>query len=139
MVDVRQDVMPWQVRAVQVLLGGLAVVGFVSVLAFSGGLTAYGLGEMMAPWLFVWVCAVLALTYDGGARGGVRISTIVMMVFVVLPTVMRLFEADGAAQFVDAWLRLVFGAPVLVLLFLPETTAWFERERNRDQERVQER
>lgn len=129
MSDVRETVMPRQVRAVQILLFALAVIGMVSMLALSDGLTAYGQGEMIAPWLFVWVCALLALTYDGSARAGVRTTTIVLMVFMVLPTVLRLSEADAPAQFVDAALRIVLGVPVVVLLFLPTVTAWFERER----------
>ncbi|MEU5315220.1 hypothetical protein AB0G67_00615 [Streptomyces sp. NPDC021056] len=129
MSDVREAVMPRQVRGAQVLLFVLAVGGLVSMLALSDGLTAYGQGEMLAPWALVWVCALLALTYDGGARGGVRMTTIVLMVFMVLPTVTKLGEAVGPGQFLDAALRILLGVPVVVLLFLPESTAWFDRER----------
>ncbi|WP_405645050.1 hypothetical protein [Streptomyces sp. NBC_00019] len=129
MSDVREVVMPRQVRGAQVLLFVLAVGGLVSMLALSDGLTAYGQGEMLAPWALVWVCALLALTYDGGARGGVRMTTIVVMVFMVLPTVMKMGEAVGAGLFLDAALRILLGVPVVVLLFLPESTAWFDRER----------
>jgi hypothetical protein len=31
--------------------------------------------------------------------------------------------------FLDAALRILLGVPVVVLLFLPESTAWFDRER----------
>ena len=129
MSDVREAVMPRQVRGAQVLLFVLAVGGLVSMLALSDGLTAYGQGEMLAPWSLVWVCALLALTYDGGARGGVRITTVVLMVFMVLPTVTKLGEVVGTGQFLDAALRILLGVPVVVLLFLPESTAWFDRER----------
>ncbi|MFJ2234660.1 hypothetical protein [Streptomyces sp. NPDC087859] len=129
MSDVREAVMPRQVRGAQVLLFVLAVGGLVSMLALSDGLTAYGQGEMLAPWALVWVCALLALTYDGGARGGVRMTTIVLMVFMVLPTVTKLGEAVGPGQFLDAALRILLGVPVVVLLFLPESTAWFDRGR----------
>ncbi|MGW7208046.1 hypothetical protein [Streptomyces sp. NPDC054837] len=129
MSDVREAVMPRQVRGAQVLLFVLAVGGLVSMLALSDGLTAYGQGEMLAPWSLVWVCALLALTYDGGARGGVRITTVVLMVFMVLPTITRMGEAVGTGQFLDAALRILLGVPVVVLLFLPESTAWFDRER----------
>ncbi|MDQ0601162.1 hypothetical protein QF037_005507 [Streptomyces canus] len=129
MSDVREAVMPRQVRGAQVLLFVLAVGGLVSMLALSDGLTAYGQGEMLAPWSLVWVCALLALTYDGGARGGVRITTIVLMVFMVLPTITRMGEAVGVGLFLDAALRILLGVPVVVLLFLPESTAWFDRER----------
>ncbi|MEU5888642.1 hypothetical protein ABZ835_17640 [Streptomyces sp. NPDC047461] len=129
MSDVREAVMPRQVRGAQVLLFVLAVGGLVSMLALSDGLTAYGQGEMLAPWSLVWVCALLALTYDGGARGGVRMTTIVLLVFMVLPTVTRMGEAVGTGLLLDAVLRILLGVPVVVLLFLPESTAWFDRER----------
>ncbi|TRO62620.1 hypothetical protein [Streptomyces sp. IB201691-2A2] len=127
MTDVRESVMPRSVRGAQLLVFVLAFAGLVVVLALSGGLTSYGMGNMIAPWLLVWVCALLALTYDGSARGGVRITTIVVMVFVVLPSFSRALGAAGPAEFVDAALRIVLGLPVIVLLFLPETTAWFDR------------
>ncbi|MEU9876767.1 hypothetical protein [Streptomyces phaeochromogenes] len=119
--------MPRQVRSAQLLLFVLAFAGLVVMLALSGGLTSYGMGNMIAPWLLVWVCALLALTYDGSARGGVRIATIVVMVFVVLPSFSKALGAAGPAEFTDAALRIVLGLPVIVLLFLPETTAWFDR------------
>ncbi|WP_328692339.1 hypothetical protein OG478_22135 [Streptomyces phaeochromogenes] len=129
MTDVRESVMPRQVRGAQLLLFGLAFAGLVVVLALSGRLTSYGLGDLMAPWILVWVCALLALKYDGSARGGVRITTIVVMVFVVVPSFSKALGAAGPAEFVDAALRIVLGLPVIVLLFLPETTAWFDREK----------
>ncbi|WP_326728877.1 hypothetical protein [Streptomyces phaeochromogenes] len=129
MTDVRESVMPRQVRGAQLLLFGLAFAGLVVIVALSGGLTSYGLGDLMAPWILVWVCALLALTYDGSARGGVRITTIVVMVFVVLPSFSKALGAAGPAEFVDAALRIVLGLPVVVLLFLPEATAWFDREK----------
>ncbi|MEV0553092.1 hypothetical protein AB0I27_06490 [Streptomyces sp. NPDC050597] len=127
MTDVRESVMPRSVRGAQLLVFVLAFAGLVVMLALSGGLTSYGMGNMIAPWLLVWVCALLALTYDGSARGGVRVTTIVVMVFVVLPSFSRALGAAGPAEFVDAALRIVLGLPVIVLLFLPETTAWFDR------------
>ncbi|WP_326759703.1 hypothetical protein OHB35_22025 [Streptomyces phaeochromogenes] len=127
MTDVRESVMPRQVRGAQLLLFGLAFAGLVVVLALSGRLTSYGLGDLMAPWILVWVCALLALKYDGSARGGVRITTIVVMVFVVVPSFSKALGAAGPAEFTDAALRIVLGLPVIVLLFLPETTAWFDR------------
>ncbi|WP_406488050.1 hypothetical protein [Streptomyces phaeochromogenes] len=127
MTDVRESVMPRQVRGAQLLLFGLAFAGLVVVLALSGRLTSYGLGDLMAPWILVWVCALLALKYDGSARGGVRITTIVVMVFVVVPSFSKALGAAGPAEFVDAALRIALGLPVIVLLFLPETTAWFDR------------
>lgn len=129
MSDVREAVMPAQLRAAQILLFALAVGGIVSMLALSDGLTAYGQGETIAPWMLVWVCALLALTYDGSARSGVRTTTIVLMVFMVLPTVMKLGEPAEVGLFLDAAVRVVLGVPVVVLLFLPESTAWFDRER----------
>ncbi|WP_055617772.1 hypothetical protein [Streptomyces phaeochromogenes] len=129
MSDLRNVVMPRQVRAAQRLLFVLAFAGLVVVLALSGRLTSYGLGDLMAPWALVWVCALLALKYGGSARGGVRIATIVVMVFVVLPSFSKALGAAGPAEFVDAALRIVLGLPVIVLLFLPETTAWFDREK----------
>ncbi|MEU1043425.1 hypothetical protein [Streptomyces sp. NPDC005907] len=119
--------MPRQVRAAQLLLLGLALAGLVVILALSDSLTSYGLGDLMAPWILIWVCALLALKYGGSARGGVRITTIVVMVFVVLPSFSKALGAAGPAEFVDAALRIVLGLPVIVLLFLPETTAWFDR------------
>ncbi|SNX66074.1 hypothetical protein SAMN06272735_7920 [Streptomyces sp. TLI_55] len=129
MPDVREPVLPAPLRAVQILLLTLALAGIVSMLALSDGLTAYGQGELMAPWLLVWVNAALCLTYDGSARGGVRTTTLVLMTLVVLPTVTRLGEAASPGPFLDAALRLLLGVPVIVLLFLPESTAWFDRER----------
>lgn len=129
MSDVRGSVLPAQVRAAQLLLFALAFIGMVMVLARSESLTSYGLGDMMAPWLFVWVCALLALTYGGRARGGVRITTIVLLLFMLLPTASRLSGADAPLEFLDAGLRIALGAPALVLLFLNQSRDWFERER----------
>ncbi|MEU6374201.1 hypothetical protein [Streptomyces sp. NPDC046909] len=106
----------------------MSVIGIVSMLALSDRLTAYGQGELMAPWMFVWVCVLLAVTYDGSARTGVRTTTVVLMVFMVLPTVVRLGEVTAPAYFLDAALRILLGVPVVILLFLPESTAWFGRE-----------
>ncbi|NUR60413.1 MAG: hypothetical protein HOV87_17395, partial [Catenulispora sp.] len=53
MSDVREYVMPAPLRAVQILLLTLTLAGIVSMLALSDSLTAYGQGEMMAPWLLV--------------------------------------------------------------------------------------
>lgn len=124
---VEGDVMPRQVRAAQLLLYAMAFAGMVVVLALSGRLTAYGRGELMAPWLWVWLCAALATTYGGWARNGVRLTTVALMVIVVLPSFPGVANAATAGEFVDAALRIALGAPVAVLLFLPETTAWFDR------------
>ncbi|MFF5494269.1 hypothetical protein [Streptomyces aquilus] len=129
MPDVRERVMPAPVRAVQILLLTLALAGIVSMLALSDGLTAYGQGELMAPWLLVWVSAALCLTYDGSARGGVRTTTLVLMTLVLLPTALHLGEAASPGPFLDAAVRFLLGVPVIVLLFLPESSAWFDRER----------
>ncbi|WP_405724664.1 hypothetical protein OG885_01445 [Streptomyces sp. NBC_00028] len=129
MSDVRERVMPAPLRAVQILLLTLTLAGIVSMLALSDSLTAYGQGEMMAPWLLVWVSAALCLTYDGSARGGVRMTTVGLMAFMVLPTITRLSEAESTGLFFDAAVRILLGVPVIVLLFLPESTAWFDRER----------
>ncbi|MFF7856612.1 hypothetical protein [Streptomyces sp. NPDC007904] len=120
-------VMPRQVRAAQLLLYAMAFAGMVVVLALSGRLTAYGLGELMAPWLWVWGCAALATTYGGRARNGARLTTVALMVLVVLPSFPAVANAATAGEFVDAALHIALGAPVVVLLFLPETTAWFDR------------
>lgn len=119
--------MPRQVRAAQLLLFALAFAGLVVMLALSGGLTSYGMGNMIAPWLLVWVCALLALTYDGSARNGVRLTTFVVMLFVVVGSFRQASGAAAPGEFLDAALRIVLGLPVMVLLFLPETTAWFDR------------
>lgn len=111
MLDTRDAVMPRRVRAAQLLLFGLAFVGLIVVLAMSGGLTSYGLGQLIGAWFLVRGCALLALTYGGRARGGVRIG------------------AAAPAGFTDAALRIVLGVPAVVLLFLPEATAWFDREK----------
>ncbi|WP_329331406.1 hypothetical protein OG866_01375 [Streptomyces sp. NBC_00663] len=129
MSDVRERAMPAPLRAVRILLLTLTLAGIVSMLALSDSLTAYGQGEMMAPWLLVWVSAALCLTYDGSARGGVRLTTVVLMTLMVLPTITRLGEADSTGPFLDAAVRILLGVPVVVLLFLPESTAWFDRER----------
>ncbi|MER6130870.1 hypothetical protein [Streptomyces sp. NPDC001815] len=121
--------MPRQARAAQLLLFGLAFAGLVVMLALSGGLTSYGVGNMITPWILVWVCALLALTYDGGARNGVRLTTFVVMLFVLVGSFNQAFDAAAPGEFVDAALRIAFGAPVMVLLFLPETVAWFDREK----------
>jgi hypothetical protein len=121
--------MPRQARAAQLLLFGLAFAGLIVILALEDGLTSYGLGRLMAPWLFVWPCALLAMTYDGSARNGIRLTTIVLMVFVLIGSFSQAFGATAPAEFVDAALRIVLGVPAVVLLFLPEATAWFERER----------
>ncbi|NUP16739.1 MAG: hypothetical protein HOZ81_11665 [Streptomyces sp.] len=129
MSDVRERVMPAPLRAVQILLLTLTLAGIVSMLALSDSLTAYGQGEMMAPWMLVWVSAALCLTYDGSARGGVRMTTVVLMAFMVLPTITRLSEAESPGLFLDAAVRILLGVPVIVLLFLPDSTAWFDRKR----------
>ncbi|MEV6169492.1 hypothetical protein AB0L99_14860 [Streptomyces sp. NPDC051954] len=121
--------MPRRVRAVQLLLYGLAFTGLLLILAMRDGLTSYGLGQVIGAWFFVWVCALLALTFDGSARGGVRVTTIVLMVFVLVPSFRQAFGAAAPAELVDAALRIVVGVPVVVLLFLPEATAWFDREK----------
>ncbi|WLW54458.1 hypothetical protein [Streptomyces sp. YU58] len=41
----------------------------------------------------------------------------------------QLLGAGEAVEFLDAALRVALGAPVVVLLFLRESTAWFDRER----------
>ncbi|MES5821988.1 hypothetical protein [Streptomyces sp. RG80] len=129
MTDVHERAMPRQLRAAQILLLALALAGAVSMLALSDELTAYGQGELMAPWLLVWVSAALALTYDGSARGGVRMTTVVLMAFMVLPTLTRLGETESTGLFLDAAVRILLGVPVIVLLFLPGSTEWFDRER----------
>ncbi|MEU6026418.1 hypothetical protein [Streptomyces tauricus] len=129
MSDVRESVMPRQARAAQLLLFALAFVGLVVMLALSGGLSSYGVGNMIAPWLLVWVCALLALTYDGGARNGTRLTTFVVMLFVVVGSFKQVSGATAPGEFLDAALRIALGLPVMVLLFLPETTAWFDREK----------
>ncbi|PSM44114.1 hypothetical protein C6Y14_07075 [Streptomyces dioscori] len=122
-------VMPWQVRSAQLFLFASAFAGLVVMLALSGGLSSYGVGDMIAPWFLVWVCALLALTYDGGARNGTRLTTFVVMLFVVLGSFNQAFGATAPGDFLDAAVRIALGLPVMVLLFLPETTAWFDREK----------
>ncbi|MBE8475497.1 hypothetical protein [Streptomyces justiciae] len=56
-------------------------------------------------------------------------TTVVLMALMVLPTVTRLGEAESAGPFLEAAVRILLGVPVVVLLFLPESTAWFDRER----------
>jgi hypothetical protein len=129
MTDVRESVMPRQVRIARWLLYGLASAGLVTVLAVSEGMSSYEAGKVTAPWPFVWVCALLALTYGGRARGGVRLTTAGLLVFVVLWSVSQAFGARGPDEFVDAALRIALGLPVLVLLFRPEVMAWFDREK----------
>jgi len=109
MADVRESVMPRQVRIAQWLLYGLALVGLFSAPAV--------------------VCGLLALTYGGRARNGVRLTTAGLLVFVVFWAFSQVFDATGPAEFVDAALRIALGLPVLVLLFRPEATAWFDREK----------
>ena len=103
--------------------------GLLVVLGLQEGRTYYELGDLMAPWLFIWVVAVLALAYDGRARGGVRISTIVVLVFVLIGSLSRLLGASAPGEFLNAALRIVFGVPTVVLLGLPQATAWFDRQR----------
>lgn len=119
--------MPRQARAAQMLLFALAFTGLVVVLVMESRLTSYGFGELLAPWFLVWACALLALRYGGGARGGVRVTTIVVLVFVLVGSFNQAFGAASPAEFVDAALRILLGVPVVVLLFLPATTAWFDR------------
>ncbi|WP_405557700.1 hypothetical protein OHV08_27950 [Streptomyces canus] len=120
-------VMPRQVRTARLLLLGMAFAGMVVILALQEGMTSYGLGDLMAPWILVWVCALLALTYDGRARGGTRVTTVVVMVFVLVSSFNQALGATAPSGFVDAALRIVLGLPVVVLLLLPEPTAWFDR------------
>lgn len=105
----------------------MAFAGMVVILALQEGMTSYGLGDLMAPWILVWVCALLALTYDGRARGGTRVTTVVVMVFVLVSSFNQALGATAPSEFVDAALRIVLGLPVVVLLLLPEPTAWFDR------------
>ncbi|MBA2806743.1 hypothetical protein E0500_004560 [Streptomyces sp. KM273126] len=121
--------MPRQVRVAQLMLFGMAFAGPLIILALQDGLTSFGLGDLMAPWILVWVCALLALRYGGGARNGVRLTTIVVLVFVLFGAFNDVFGAAAPGEFVDAALRIVAGLPVIVLLFLPEATAWFDREK----------
>ncbi|MFG2268385.1 hypothetical protein ACGFNY_01275 [Streptomyces chartreusis] len=121
--------MPGQVRVARLLLFGLAFAGLVVMLALEDELTSYGMGELMTPWLLVWVCALLTLTYDSRARGGVRLTTIVVMVFVLVGSFNQAFGAGSPTEFGDAALRIALGVPVVVLLFLPKAAGWFDRER----------
>ncbi|MEV6591628.1 hypothetical protein [Streptomyces acidicola] len=121
--------MPRQVRVAQLLLFGLGFAGPLIILALQDGLTSFGLGDLMAPWMLVWVCALLALRYGGGARNGVRLTTIVVLVFVLFGAFNDVFGSAAPGELVDAALRIVAGLPVIVLLFLPEATAWFDREK----------
>lgn len=121
--------MPRQARWAQLLLYGSAFAGLVTMLAREDGLTSYGMGRTVGPWLFVWVCALLALTFDGSARGGVRTTTVVLLVFVLLSSFSQAFRAVTPTEFVDAALRIVLGLPSVVLLCLPEATVWFGRDR----------
>ncbi|KUM69607.1 hypothetical protein AQI84_33340 [Streptomyces griseorubiginosus] len=122
-----EAVMPRQVRTAQLLLLVMAFAGMIVILVLKESLTSYGLGHLMAPWLLVWVCALLALTYTERARGGTRVATIVVMVFVLVSSFNQAFDAAAPSEFVDAALRILFGVPVVVLLFLPEARAWFDR------------
>ncbi|MFJ9585488.1 hypothetical protein [Streptomyces acidicola] len=121
------SVMPRQVRVAQLLLFGLAVTGLLVIAALEEGLTSFGLGEMVAPWFMIWVCALLALRYEGGARNGVRLTTVLVMLFVVFGAFSDVFGAVAPGEIVAAALRIVGGGPVIVLLFLPDATAWFDR------------
>ncbi|MEU3830238.1 hypothetical protein AB0F36_33735 [Streptomyces sp. NPDC029080] len=107
----------------------MALTGPAVGLGLAGRSTPYGLGVLMGPWLLVWVCALLALTHGGPARNGVRLATVTLMVMVVLPSVSTLSEAATTAELLDTAALVALGAPVLVLLFLPRTTAWFDRGR----------
>jgi len=129
MSDVRESVMPRQVRIAQWLLYGLALAGLVSALAVAEGLSPYEAGTVTAPWPLAWVCALLALTYGGRARNGVRLTTAGLLVFVVLWAFSQAIGATTPGEFVDAALRIALGLPVLVLLFRPEATVWFDREK----------
>ncbi|WP_328976844.1 hypothetical protein [Streptomyces canus] len=122
-----EAVMPRQVRTARLLLLGMAFAGMVVILALQEGMTSYGLGDLVAPWILIWVCALLALTYGGRARGGIRVTTVVVMVFVLVSSFNQALGATAPSEFVDAALRIVLGLPVVVLLFLPATTAWFDR------------
>ncbi|MFF3943005.1 hypothetical protein [Streptomyces phaeofaciens] len=124
----RQDGMPpLQVRASRLLLFVLAVAGLITVLARSDGLSSYALGELMAPWLFVWGCALLALSFDGSARHRTRAATCVLLGFVTLASVNGALGAGGPGEFLDAAVRIVLGGSALVLLCLPEASGWFRR------------
>ncbi|CAL9540034.1 hypothetical protein [Streptomyces sp. Tu 3180] len=83
----------------------------------------------MAPWPPVRGCALLALTFGGGAGNGVRLTVVVVMVFVLFGSFSQVFDATAPERFVDAALRVAGGVPVVVLLFLSRSTAWFDRER----------
>lgn len=129
MSDAHATAMPRQTRAAQLLLFALAFGGLLVLLATTRDLTYYELGTLAGPWLFVWLCALLALTYDGGARGGVRRTTLVVLVFVLVGSLSRLLGSSTLAEVLGAALRIVLGLPVIVLLHLPQSTGWFERER----------
>ncbi|MFI1732043.1 hypothetical protein ACH40E_23080 [Streptomyces acidicola] len=51
------------------------------------------------------------------------------MLFVAFGAFSDAFSAAAPGEFVDAALRIVAGVPVVVLLFLPQATAWFDREK----------
>jgi hypothetical protein len=119
--------MPRVVRGAQLLLFALGFTGLLVMLAGSDGSTSYGLGVLMAPWILVWVCALLALTYDGSARHGVRPATCLVLGFVMVGSVSQAGRADVPGDFFDAVLRILLGLPATVLLCLPEATAWFRR------------
>ncbi|MFJ1974970.1 hypothetical protein ACIO93_40795 [Streptomyces sp. NPDC087903] len=123
------SVMPATVRAAQLVVHAFAFTGLVVVLTLSETLNSRGLGQLMAPWLLVWVCALLALTYDGSARHGVRLATCLLLGFVVAGSLGAIGGTEEPAEFLDAALRTLFGLPAIVLLSLPESTDWFRRAR----------
>jgi hypothetical protein len=51
------------------------------------------------------------------------------MVLVLFGSVSQVVGAEAPGEFLDAALRVALGLPVVVCHFLPEATAWFERER----------
>lgn len=50
-----------------------------------------------------------------------------VMVFVLVSSFNQVLGSTAPSEFVDAALRIVLGLPVVVLLFLPAATAWFDR------------
>lgn len=116
--------MPGVLRAAQVILFvamGLAVVGVVVVSSLRGAEASGRMIGSILPLIGAFICA---LRFNSGG-GGVRITAIV---FTSLMILFGLGQAGNGDPSGLGW-ALFFATPVLVLLCLRPSSAWFDRPR----------
>ncbi|MFQ3560390.1 hypothetical protein QZN11_26885 [Streptomyces gramineus] len=138
-------VLLYTVSAVQIIVGGIAVVG---ALAFSKASDAgenkfgdnplsdignLGAGLMLGAALLFFLLAALSITlgvkFSRGGQG-VRITTAVYGTLGAVTGVLLLISSTGSGTIVLSLLWVVFGGIMATAVTVPSGTAWFNRPRS---------